>query len=214
MVMSENDMQPYERYNSLMLFDYLEDAKPSVKNISSYSNLGMALAGVLAEIISHKSYAELLDEYIFIPFRILTPDKAIANTFNSDGYFVNTQKIKYWNWDVMAPAGGLKCSAEELLTYLSNMSKPADNSSAKIIDTLLSPTATLSPVLKIGRGWHIYGQKNKPDVYWHNGGTFGFSTFAAFLKDTDQAVVVVINKFNSNAAADKLGLSIMKKLME
>lgn len=215
MALKEGDMQPYEMYDSHLLFEYLETAKPSDKKKSSYSNLGMALAGVLAERISGKTYAGLLDKYIFLPFQIVDPENSIAKSDNkSQRYFTPADKTDYWNWDVMAPAGGLKCSAKEMLRYLGCMSKPIDKRSAAIIDTLLQPTASLSNNIKVCRAWHTLQQKNKPTIYWHNGGTYGFSTFAAFLKDTDQAVMVVVNRFNNNMITDVLGFTIMKKMLE
>ncbi len=57
--------------------------------------------------------------------------------------------------------------------------------------------------------------KNKPVIYWHNGGTYGFSTFAAFVKQTNQWVMVVVNKFDKNdTVSDKLGMQIMNKMLE
>jgi hypothetical protein len=57
-------------------------------------------------------------------------------------------------------------------------------------------------------------QKGKPTIYWHNGGTYGFSTFAAFVKDTKRSVVVVVNQFNQNQVSDGLGIAIMKEMLE
>jgi CubicO group peptidase (beta-lactamase class C family) len=116
--------------------------------------------------------------------------------------------------NVMAPAGGLKCNAKEMLQYLGCMSKPINKKSADIIEKLLQPTITLSSVSKVGRAWHIQQQTGKPAVYWHNGGTYGFSTFAAFLKETGQAVIIVINRFDKNNFSDNLGFTIMKKMQE
>jgi CubicO group peptidase (beta-lactamase class C family) len=215
MPLKENDLQPYAGYNSQMLFEFLALAKPPGKKRYVYSNLGMALAGVLAERISGKSYAALLDKYIFLPFKIVNAENSITKSNNkSQGYLDDTTKAVYWNMNVMAPAGGLKCSAKEMLRYLGCMSKPINKKSADIIESLLQPTFTLSSVTKVGRAWHIQQQKGKPTVYWHNGGTYGFSTFAAFLKGTDQAVIIVINRFDKNEFSDKLGFTIMKKMQE
>ena len=215
MAVKEDDLQPYEMYDSKLLFDYLEKAIPSNSKRSEYSNLGMALAGVLAERISGLSYAALLDKYIFLPFKIVNAENSIEKSDNkSQGYITDTDKAPYWNMNVMVPAGGLKCSAKEMLRYLSSMSKPNDKKAAAIIDSLLQPTVSFSNTMKVCRAWHTLQQKDKPVIYWHNGGTYGFSTFAAFLKDTDQAVMIVINKFDSNNISDNLGFTIMKKMLE
>lgn len=124
-------------------------------------------------------------------------------------------KAVYWNMNVLAPAGGLKSNAAEMSRYLSLMSKPYNTESKIIIDSLTSQTYKLSPVVGIGRGWHTMSLKNKPVIYWHNGGTYGFSTFAAFIKETDQWVMVVVNHFDkNNTVSDKIGMQVMQKMME
>lgn len=208
------NMAPYDHYTIKDLFSYLSTAVPQPDGKSNYSNLGAGLAGVLATLISGKNYAALLDEYIFLPFSMVPPDKAIAKSgeTKSQGYF-GDQKTSFWNMDVLAPAGGLKCSGKEMLQYLSVMIHPNSPAAEKIVARLLEPTVTLSPKIKVGRGWHLVDEKDRPVIYWHNGGTYGFSTFTAFTKN-GKAVIVAVNRFNSNFASDALGFSIIKKLLE
>ncbi|MBK6634923.1 MAG: serine hydrolase [Chitinophagaceae bacterium] len=85
--------------------------------------------------------------------------------------------------------------------------------SKAIINKLTAQTVAISPGVAVGQGWHIIKDKDQPPVYWHNGGTYGFSTFAAFVKDKSKAVIVIINQFNKNGACDRLGISIIKKLI-
>lgn len=216
MELKENDLQPYSTYDSKKLFEYLQTASPSTRGKYEYSNLGAGLAGVLAETISGKSYAALLDEYIFLPFKMVDKNNRLEKSTNkSQGYIDDITQAEYWNMNVLAPAGGLKCNAAEMIQYLQNMSKPTNDGSAAIIDSLTSSTYKLSAVMGIGRGWHYSAQKNKPVIYWHNGGTYGFSTFAAFVKGTGQWVMVVVNMFNKNASvSDKIGMQIIQKMLE
>jgi len=73
----------------------------------------------------------------------------------------------------------------------------------------------LSATVGVARGWHFNVAKNKPVIYWHNGGTYGFSTFAAFVKETGQWVMVVVNQFNkNNIVSDRLGMQIVQKMLE
>jgi CubicO group peptidase (beta-lactamase class C family) len=209
-----NAMTPYDNYTSGDLFAYLKTCIPKPDGKSNYSNLGGGLAGVLAERIAGKTYPALLDEYIFLPFKMVTPDKSISKTGNkSQGYFENN-KSDYWNMDVMAPAGGLKCSASEMLTYFQMMAEPGTEKSKSIINQLLEPTVSINPLVKICRAWHTLEQKEKPVIYWHNGGTYGFSTFGAFIKGESKSLIVVVNQFNKNAVSDGLGIAIMKKMLE
>jgi CubicO group peptidase (beta-lactamase class C family) len=201
-------MQPYLDYTGKDLFAFLKTAKPEQAGAYDYSNLGAGLAGVLAQRISGKSFEQLLQQYIYQPFGI-TPTPATA--VKSVGYF-NGTKSAYWDMAVLAPAGGLKCTAQQLLQYLSSLSQPKNKFLATRLDQFLQPTQSINARLSIAKGWHLL-QNGQKHFYWHNGGTYGFSTFAAFERNTGNAVVVVINQFNANEAADKLGVQIMRKLM-
>ena len=210
----DSSRQPYENYGADNLFSFLKNCKPKPNAQYEYSNLGAGLAGVLAERISEKTYAALLDQYIFLPFKMVTPANTIAATENkSTGYFAIDDKTPYWNMNVLAPAGGLKCTGTEMLTYLQNMCIPKAGNSKSIVDKLTVQTVAINPKIGIGRGWHIFNDKDQPVFYWHNGGTYGFSTFCAFTKDKSKAVIVVINQFNKNVFSDGLGSKIIKKMI-
>jgi CubicO group peptidase (beta-lactamase class C family) len=213
MDLETNMMQPYADYNLQMLFDYLETATPKPDGRSYYSNLGATLAGILSERISGKPYRILLDEYILTPFKMTMARQPLSEITNkAQGHF-SGNKSDYWDMNVMMPAGGIVCSTSDLLTYLQHISQPSNDSKA-IVDDLLTPTVAVSRTLRVAKGWHIIEEKDKPAVYWHNGGTYGFSTYAAFLKDKSKAVVIVVNEFNKNQVSDVLGELIIKKLME
>ena len=209
-----NMMKPYDDYDSGKLFSYLLIANPKPNGKSNYSNLGMGLAGVLAELISGKPYEQLLNEYILVPFGMLTknPGKDME-PLKSQGYF-GEQKSAYWNMNTLAPAGGLKCTGSEMMAYLKYMMAPKDALINNRINKLLQPTIALNNNIDVCRGWHTYKRKDKAPIYWHNGGTYGFSTFAAFNRESASAVLVVINKSAVNTQADFLGLKIMKLLSE
>jgi CubicO group peptidase (beta-lactamase class C family) len=209
-----NTRQPYEEYSSAQLFAYLKNCAPQPDGKSNYSNLGAGVAGILAERISGKTYAALLEQYIFLPFKMVTPANAIALTQNkSIGYYAKDDKTPYWNMNVLAPAGGLKCTGTEMLTYLQNMCFPQPGNSKTIVDKLITQTVAINPKIGIGMGWHIFNDKDKPLFYWHNGGTYGFSTFCAFTKDKSKAVIIVINQFNKNSLSDGFGSKIIKKII-
>lgn len=212
MILSSDDMTPYDHYTMTDLFNYLKTVTPKPDGKSNYSNLGMGLAGVLAQRISGKDYPTLLRQFIFVPFGMRASDNRHKHR-KSQGYF-GDKKAAYWKMNALAPAGGLQCTSNELLSYLEYMSQPGDAKAKAIIDKLIKPTVALSPAMHIGLAWHTFEQVGKPNIYWHNGGTYGFSTFAAFIKGTGQAVIVVANKFNTNAVTDGLGIAIIKKMLK
>lgn len=206
-----NSKAPYDTYTINNLYSYLKRATPKPDGKSNYSNLGMGLAGILAQQISGKSYSTLINEYILLPFGMR---KKEANAqHKSQGYF-GDEKAPFWNMDALAPAGALQCTADEMLSYLAYMSNPRKAKAKAIIAILLQPTVIINKNMQVARAWHTIEQKGKPRIYWHNGGTYGFSTFAAFVKETGQAVIVVVNKFDANAVSDGLGIAVLKKMLE
>lgn len=206
------NMAPYDNYTADKLFAWLKTCVPKPDGKSNYSNLGMGLAGVLAELVAKKSYGALLEENIFQPFKMIASTDVFSKQENKSQGFFDDKQTAYWNMNVLAPAGGLKCSAKEMLTYLQYMARPATAENKKVIDELLLPTLAINQRMNVCKAWHTFEQKDNPVIYWHNGGTFGFSTFAAFIKGEQKAVIVVINKALQGDAADKLGISIMKLL--
>jgi CubicO group peptidase (beta-lactamase class C family) len=211
MDLKSNEMAPYDNYTEADLYGYLVKASPKTTGESKYSNLGMGLAGILAQKISGKSYEQLLTEYIYKPFALNAEGiPGSGSSSKSQGYFGN-RKAVYWNMNCLAPCGNLKCNATELLNYLSHMSV-SEPSSEAVLDKLLVPTATVEGAMKIGRGWFVIERDSLPHYYWHNGGTYGFSTFAGFLRGSNKAVVVVINEFNRNETSDAMGFAILRRL--
>ena len=201
-------MTPYDDYRLNDLYNFLKTYQVKSLGKYDYSNLGFGLAGVLAERISKKTYQELLQKYIFKPFGIKQKNDASQK---AQGYF-NGEKSVFWNMNCLAPAGAVQCSANDMLTYLSNISVPKKKNKV-IVDSLTSQTQIINKRLQMGRGWHIYTTKNGNKFYWHNGGTYGFSTFAAFSKNTNKGFFMVINEFDKNEILDPIGFKLINSFL-
>ena len=201
-------MTPYDDYKLNDLYNFLKTYQVKSVGKYDYSNLGFGLAGVLAEHISRRTYQELLQKYIFKPFGILQKKDTSQK---AQGYF-NGEKSIFWNMNCLAPAGTVQCSANDMLTYLSNISVPKKKNKV-IVDSLTSQTQIINKRLQMGRGWHIYTTKNENKFYWHNGGTYGFSTFAAFSKNTNKGFFMVINEFDKNKFLDTIGFKLINSFL-
>lgn len=202
-------LQPYADYDQNKLFSYLSKAAPDTHRKVNYSNLGLTLAGVLAERISGKSYESLLKNYITGPWGLehtgMTVNKSLPSSI---GYF-NGTPAEYWNMNGLGGAGEIKSTARDILAYLEQMLAHAHEA---FIQNLITPTASIDERLKVAKGWHVLETKDQPPIYWHNGGTYGFSTFCGFDKSNNKAVFVAINAFAKNALADQAGISILRAL--
>lgn len=206
----QDRLQPYANYNKDNLYYYLNITEPKTFGKIAYSNLGVGLAGVIAENISNKSYQQLLIEYINKPFQLkhtgIEPSKRMPKSI---GYFGN-EVASYWDMNVLVGAGGIKSDANDLLQYLDFM---ASNQSLPVVKSVLQKTTQLNKQAAIAKAWHTIEKDGNTLLYWHNGGTYGFSTFAAFNPTTKNSIVVVINAFNKNDIADKLGIEIMTNFL-
>ncbi|WP_162817809.1 serine hydrolase domain-containing protein [Niabella yanshanensis] len=205
-----NSTQPYDNYTIDSLYKYLKTAEVKADSKSNYSNTGVCLAGVLAQRISGKAFQHLLEHYIWGSFKISDAEKEQGYK-KSQGYFT-TGEVPYWNMDIYYPAGGLKTNCEQMLGYLAAMATPSTTMQKDVVEKVLTPTLDVSENLSIALGWHVLKLQGVPAIYLHNGGTYGFSTFAAFTKEKPAGVIIAINKFNENQYADWLGIEIMKRL--
>jgi CubicO group peptidase (beta-lactamase class C family) len=208
----KDQLQPYENYTIENLFSYLKTSTPKPDSKSNYSNLGFGLIGALAEIISKKSYDDLLYKKIFLPFKMISENKNQKTAEDKiQGYF-DTAAVAYWKWNILGGCGKLICSASQMLSYLQYMCSASNKNSLLLIDSLTSPTININGPVNVCRAWNTIEEKDKPVIYWHNGGTYGFSTFAAFLKNKSVAVIVIVNAYNKNTLSDGLGIEIMNEL--
>ena len=206
-----NSMQPYENYSEQKLFSYLKTVILTKNGKVNYSNLGAGLAGVLAERISRKSYDQLLKQYITKPFKMsYTQMNAAPNRAVSIGYF-NDSVATYWTMNSLKAAGGIKSDATDMLSYIEYLLK---NDQSLVIQNITKPTAVINKRLQIAKGWHILSLPNNSSLYWHSGGTYGFSTFCAFHKETGKGIFIAVNAFNKNNIVDGIGIDIMSKMLD
>ncbi len=204
-------LQPYAGYDLNGLFSYLTKATPDTLKKVNYSNLGLTIAGVLAERISGKAYEALLKKYITGPWGLTkTGLTAAPGSPVSVGYF-NNVPAEYWTMNGLGGAGEIKSNAQDIMTYLQQM---LAHSNEPYILNLITPTAIINERLKIAKAWHVLEANGQPPIVWHNGGTYGFSTFCGFDKINNKAVFVAINAFGKNSMADNAGVSILKELKD
>ncbi|MEI6265238.1 MAG: serine hydrolase [Sphingobacteriia bacterium] len=206
-----NLLQPYMGYGSSQLFQFLLSYKIDTSHKVNYSNLGVGLAGVLAERISQKSYDQLLKQYITGPAQMKhTGLKAAPNQKISIGYFDETIST-YWDMAILQAAGAIKSDVYDMLNYLEFIINKKESS---IIKNITTPTATINKRLQVAKGWHILNGANNQVIIWHNGGTYGFSTFCGLHLESGKAVFLAINAYNKNQIADGLGVEILSKMLK
>jgi CubicO group peptidase (beta-lactamase class C family) len=179
-----------------------------------YSNLGMGLAGYLIVKEYGNSFEQLLKEKVFTPFEMnfTSCDSANLITTNfAQGYYGN-QPVEFRQWsDIFAPAGAILSNIHDMMIYL-DQNMESDNS---LLNDALNLTKTstfeLNEHQQIGLGWNIVVNDDNSLIYWHNGGTKGFSSFIAYNNTTKNGVVVLINSY-CFGEQDIVGIEILQLL--
>ncbi len=203
-------LNPYQLYDKKLMLSYLKNCKlNSVPGEQyAYSNLAVGLLGNILMQVSGKTYDQLVD-IICEPLLMKSTAQHLngalkarmATVYNTEG---NVTPL--WNFDALAPCGALHSSVNDLMLYAkANMA--TDNT--KLGRSLeLTHKITYSKDAKLGLAWHII-TVNGVEYIFHNGGTYGSSTFLAFNIEKNLAVVVLSN---CGDTVDSVGINILKKL--
>ncbi len=201
-------LNPYKNYTEQLLYQDLRlqviDKPPG--SSSSYSNYGMAVLGKILERVYKKTYSELVREKILVPLNMNNS----CIDLNSEqekkllpGYSASGNSTKHWDLAVFQAAGALHTSTEDMLNFLAY--QLLENDSA----CKLSHRPTFEKNEKIAMAWQIRSGRSTGEVYWHNGATFGFTSFCAFIPGTKSALIILSN---AAASTDHLAIQVLRFL--
>jgi CubicO group peptidase (beta-lactamase class C family) len=199
---------PYADYNGTKLLAFLASYKlsrdPGEKY--EYSNLAVGLLGFALAHRAGVSYEALVRERIFKPLHMdsstvsLSPEqsKRIAQ-----GYDAELKPVKNWDLDALAGAGAIRSTANDMLRFLAaNMGLVDTPLKAAMLRMRSVRADTDMPSVQIAMAWHVM-TKFPPDIFWHNGGTAGFRSFAGMDVAAKKAVIVLCN---TSFDIDNIGL--------
>jgi len=201
--------QPYENYGVKAMFSYLKHCKPNTPAGAkyAYSNFGAGLLAVLLERVYHRSYQDLLLQYIIGPAKLTETGLAATNLkVVAQGYNEEDQPVAPWKFLAMQGAGALKSTASDLLSY----SKLQLLSPGKPLNKALTLTHRVTfddGTNVVGLGWHYLADfKN---ILQHSGGTGGYRSMICIDPDKQLTVVVLTNNATTG---DSLGIALIEAL--
>ncbi len=201
---------PYADYSVGQMYEFLgayQLGRP-IGDVYEYSNLGAGLLGHALAVKLGRSYESALTERVLGPLGM--KDTAIALTAGmrsrmSVGHAATGEVTPNWDLPTLAGAGALRSTVNDMLTFLAaNLGSGPATIRADLESTHL-PRHDTGKTGQIGLAWHIRSGKDI-EVIWHNGGTGGFHSFAAFDKARRTAVVVL---HNSAANIDDIGFHLL-----
>lgn len=174
-----------------------------------YSNFGVALLGQALAQRAGMPFPQVLESQITSPLGMR--DTAIAISPEQQARFLQgygrNGAVPAYDLDGFAPAGGVRSTAGDLLTWLEAELHP-ERSPALAAALRMSQElqADALPGTRIGLAW-MY----RPDVgtYLHGGATTGFTSEAFFSPRDDYAGVILLNQW---AAADVVAEHVRQRL--
>jgi CubicO group peptidase (beta-lactamase class C family) len=189
-----NEHNPYKNYGEKALNEYLEnmlklESEPA--KVYSYSNLGAGLLGYTLGVSQKTSFQKLLQDRIFEKFRMTNSFTSSNNLNNSlvKGLNSNGEIVSNWDFDALFGAGGILSSTEDLAKFAKAQLNPKNRELA----LSRKPTFNVNEKMEIGLGWHILKSENDKELFWHNGGTAGYSSSIAINLEGRNAVIILSN---------------------
>ncbi|MCK6159836.1 serine hydrolase domain-containing protein [Corynebacterium simulans] len=147
---------PYAKETKEQLIDAATSSDLAGRGEENYSNLGYGLLGLILEEASGKPFEQLLQEKIFAPIGMQETYLMTPGSVPSDaprGYTGRGQKAQPWEFPASGAAGGIRSTPKDMSLFANWLIEHGD----------------------FQHGW----QENEAPVpagYWHNGGTYGYST--------------------------------------
>ena len=214
---------PYADYDAKQLYAFMKQQGVAMAPDAPfvYSNLGVGLLGQALANRAGKTYSELLQEEVTGPLGMNETAIRLSPSFQArfvQGYNARHSPAHAWDLDALAGAGGIRSTANDMLTYLEAQLHPDKLPASVTASTngrTLPASIAAAHVLhgEAGPGMHIalnWFHNDSGGGYWHNGGTGGYSSYARFDPEKDYAFVVLCNTA-PNGFADSLGTHIEQR---
>ena len=185
---------PYKDFGEKQLLNYLSEHVELIHPVGSkfeYSNLGMGLLGYLMARLNQTSYQNLLDQHIFSQYemhntttnRSLVADQLVAG-LNDKG-----KAVPNWDLAVLMGAGGILSTVEDLTKF----ALAQFDSSNVALNLSRTPHFTINQQFSMGLGWSVITTQSGSTLYWHNGGTGGYTSSIILDVALENGVVILSN---------------------
>jgi D-alanyl-D-alanine-carboxypeptidase/D-alanyl-D-alanine-endopeptidase len=227
--MVKNVDNPYAAYTVHDLFTYLASYHhpPADDEPFAYSNLGAGLLGHALARRAGAPYEAAVVQRICDPLKLT--DTRITLDIGQRARLAEPRsahdgKASAWDFAALPGCGALRSTAHDMLTFLAANLGRGGGSLASALRACQAVKVTVAPprggspppgFLHMALGWMVsrLGSGELP-VFWHNGGTGGYRSFAGFVKERGVGVVVLSNVGTStyDLSIDALGMGLLQIL--
>ncbi|MFC0213595.1 serine hydrolase domain-containing protein [Paenibacillus chartarius] len=184
----QDRMNPYASYSEDKLEEAVRSETLRKQGRHQYSNYGFGLLGWILSKRTGLNYPELLHEWVFAPLGMAHTSAKLQTqqtgrllpVFSGKG-----RPVPHWEFqDTMAGAGAVRSTLPDMLGYI--QAHLHAEGEGHPMEEPLKECRKEHHLLFAGKGigvgyaWMFYKEKDGSTTYWHNGGTYGSSSFAAF----------------------------------
>lgn len=193
----KNPDNPYADYTVQQMYDFLAGYQLT-RDIGSkyeYSNLGVGLLGHALALRAGKSYEALVKERICGPLGMTDTNITLTPAMKARlavGHTSTLAPAANWDLPVFAGAGGLRSTANDILTFLAANLGYVKTPLAQAMADEVSIRRPVGSDMEIAYGWHVL-TKGGSSIVWHNGGTGGYRTYMGYDPKARTGVVVLSN---------------------
>lgn len=192
-------LNPYANYSEKHLMEAVLAESPKTKKSHRYSNYGFGLLGWLLSKRLGKSLHDAMQEHVFKPLGMTNSGiglKARESSENLPVFNAKGKPVPHWDFhDSMAGAGAACSTISDMLNYIDANLSLTDHALHSALAQSHKEHHAIFPGrgIGIGYGWMFFREKDGSTTYWHNGGTYGSSSFATFNRDRGNGFVVLSN---------------------
>ena len=194
----EDPTNPYADYTVDDLYAFLSshELARDIGAAVEYSNLGFGLLSHALALREGTDFETLIGERILEPLEMrdtaveLTPDLRERLAPGHDG---RLEPAANWDLPVLAGAGALRSTVNDLLTFLEANLGLRESPLGEAMELARTPRRS-DPALgmDIGLGW-IIASDGDHEFVWHNGGTGGYASFMGFDPEAGEGIVILSN---------------------
>lgn len=187
-----NHADPYAGFDDATLLAGLKATRAGqpLGRHYGYSNFGTGVLGHLLSRQAGSDYYALVDTHVVVPLKLGNTGRQPGD--NHAQAISGGKPVQPWSNDgiLIAASGGLWGSADDLArlirAYLGTHPHALRHDLADDLKTVAGDDEGIS----VTRVWHVADADGQP-IFWHNGSTMNYWSFAGFRPDTRQGVVVL-----------------------
>lgn len=185
----------YAGYSADRLLTAFARTRPRDIGAWRYSNFGYAVLGLGLAHAQATGFDDLLTERVLTPLGLAdtsthpSPPPRVPRARRA--HLAGT--VPQLRLDGFTPAGAVRATADDLLTYLAAHLDPAGTALPESLHAVQTPLLRRDPQEAHSLGWFIH-HDDRGALYFHAGATFGHTAFLGFRPAIATAVVALASR--------------------